>query len=163
VIEVWLLTEGEHEMKRSSRFLGFLVGALALVAGGAALAAEEADVSGFYEIHTEGSSQKVKVGAKGTLVLAIQTKAGAHISDEAPLKVELTGDKLKPEKSKLTHADSVGKREGARTVADPRFEVPFTAEATGKGSLDAKLTFFVCTDKVCSRQQKTLSVPVQVD
>jgi hypothetical protein len=150
-------------MKRVSHHLGLLLGALALVACRGALAAEDPDASNFYEIRTDGSSQKVKVGEKGMLVLSIKTKSGAHISDEAPLKVELTGNKLKPEKAKLTRADSVGKREAGQVFADPRFEVPFVGEAGGKGSVDATLTFFVCTDKICSRQHKTVSVPVEVN
>jgi hypothetical protein len=28
--------------------------------------------------------------------------------------------------------------------------------------LDAKLTFFICTEKICARQQKTFSIPVEV-
>jgi hypothetical protein len=145
-------------MKRNTHW-GLLLAALAW--SGVA-AAEEPDVAGLYEIRTEGSSQKVKAGSKGTFVLAIKTKGGAHISDEAPLKVELSGDKVKPEKAKLGRADSVGKKEAGQEHADPRFEVPFTAEGSGKGSVDAKLTFFVCTEKICARQQKAVSVPVEV-
>ncbi|HVE85423.1 MAG TPA: hypothetical protein VND93_21365, partial [Myxococcales bacterium] len=29
-------------------------------------------------------------------------------------------------------------------------------------TVDAKMTFFVCTDQICSRQQKQVSLPVQV-
>lgn len=148
-------------MKRKS-YLGLLLAGVALVAFRGTARADEPDTSNFYEIRTEGTSQKVKTGGKGTLVLAIKTKAGAHISDEAPLKVELSGDKVKPEKAKLTRADSVGKKEAGQEFADPRFEVPFIAEAAGQGKLDAKLTFFVCTEKVCARQQKSVSLPVEV-
>jgi hypothetical protein len=147
-------------MKRNSRW-GFLLVGLAVLAGRGA-AAEEPDVTALYEVRTEGSSQKVKAGEKGTFVLAIKTKGGAHISEEAPLKVELSGQKVKPEKAKLGRTDSVGKKEAGQEHADPRFEVPFTAEGSGKGSVDAKLTFFVCTAKICARQQKAVSVPVEV-
>ncbi|HLL52298.1 MAG TPA: hypothetical protein VK447_02070 [Myxococcaceae bacterium] len=148
-------------MKRNTQW-GVLLAGLTLFAAGGAWAGDEADVTSLYEVRTEGSSSKVKAGEKGTFVLAIKTKGGAHISEEAPLKIEVSGDKVKPEKAKLSRTDSVGKKEAGQTYADPRFEVPFVAEANGKGAVNAKLTFFVCTDKICSRQQKAVSVPVEV-
>jgi hypothetical protein len=128
-----------------------------------ALAADEVDPASLYELSTEGSSTKVKAGEKGTFVLAIKTKAGAHVSEEAPLKLELKGAQVTPAKEKLGREDSVTKKAQGQAFVDPRFEVPFTAAAAGKGSVDAKLTFFVCTEKICARQQKTVSVPVEVN
>jgi len=149
-------------MKRSGSVGVLLAGLVLLACRGAAVAAED-EVAGLYEIRTEGTSQQVKAGGKGTLVLAIHTKGGAHISDEAPLKVELSGEKVKPAKDKLSRADSVGKKEAGQAYPEPRFEVPFTAEAAGTGKLDAKVTFFVCTEKICSRQQKTVSLAVAIN
>ncbi len=54
------------------------------------------------------------------------------------------------------------KKAEGQAFVDPRFEVPFTAAAAGKGAVDAKLTFFICTEKLCARQQKTFSIPVEV-
>lgn len=125
--------------------------------------AQTPDVSGLYEVTTDGSSQKVKVGEKGKLVIAFKTKPGSHVSDEAPLKIEVTSKGAKPEKDKLTLKDSVGKKEAGKDYPDPTFEVPFTVAAAGPASLEAKMTFFICTDKVCARQQKTLSVPVEAN
>ena len=34
--------------------------------------------------------------------------------------------------------------------------------AAGKGTVEAKLTFFICTEQLCARQKKTISVPVEV-
>jgi|GEM_PF-291611 len=127
-----------------------------------AVAADEIDPTTLYELSTEGSSQKVKSGDKGTFVVAIKTKKGSHVSDEAPLKFELTGKNVKPQKEKVTIADAVGKKVSGG-FTDPRFEVPFVAETAGRGAVDAKLTFFICTEKICARQQKTVSVPVQVN
>lgn len=137
--------------------------ALVAVLAGATAWAQEEDVSSFYEVTTSGTTQKVKAGEKGKLVLAINTKKGAHISDEAPLKVELSGQSVKPEKARLSRADSVSTKPAGKQFVDPRFEVPFAAQAKGKGAVDAKLTFFVCTEKLCSKQTKTLSVPVEID
>jgi len=138
--------------------------ALAILVGGCstALAADEIDPTTLYELSTEGSSKAVKSGDKGTFVVAIKTKKGSHVSDEAPLKFELSGKNLKPQKEKLTIADAVGKKVSGG-FTDPRFEVPFTAESAGPGGVDAKLTFFICTEKICAKQQKTVSVPVQVN
>ncbi len=125
--------------------------------------AQAPDVGALYDVSSEGSSQKVKVGEKGKLVITFKTKDGSHISGEAPLKIELTGKDAKLEKEKLTLADSVTKKEAGKDYVDPKFEVPFVVAAAGKATVEAKMTFFICTDKVCARQQKTLSVPVEAN
>jgi hypothetical protein len=122
----------------------------------------QVDPKTLYEVSTEGTSTKVKAGEQGVFVLSIKSKSGAHVSDEAPLKLELKGTQLTPAQEKLALKDSVAKKAEGQQYADPRFEVPFKATATGKGSLDAKLTFFICSEKLCARQQKTFSIPVEV-
>jgi hypothetical protein len=136
--------------------------ALLLLAAPAAWAADP-DPASLYVLTTEGSSTTLKVGKPGTFILSIQTVAGAHISDEAPMKLTLSGSGgVEPAKALLgrTDAKSVRKPDGA---SDARFEVPLTASAKGQGAVEAKLTFFVCTETLCARQQKTLSLPVTVD
>ena len=125
--------------------------------------AADPDPAALFTVTTDGSSTVLKPGASGTLVLSIHTSAGAHISEDAPLKLTLTGSGgVEPAKATLGRSDAktVRKADGA---ADPRFEVPLTAVSKGHGAVEAKLTFFVCTETLCSRQQKTLSVPVTVD
>jgi len=125
--------------------------------------AADPDPSSLYSVSTEGSSSVLKAGKPGTFVLSIRTSAGAHISEDAPLKLTLTGSGgVEPAKASLGRSDAktVRKADGA---ADPRFEVPLTATAKGQGAVEAKLTFFVCTETLCSRQQKTLSLAVTVD
>jgi hypothetical protein len=131
-----------------------VVAVVALFWGG--LARAEEDPSALYEVSTTGSTGQLKAGQKGKWVLSIQAKAGAHVSDDAPMKIELSGTHVKVGKEKLARPDAIAQG------ASPRFEVPFSADAPGKGSIDAKLTFFICTDKICSRQQKAVSVPVEV-
>jgi len=134
---------------------------MAVLVAGAAFA--ETDVKSLYDVTTEGTSTSVKAGEKGAVVIAFTTKEGVHISDEAPLKIELSSKDVKLDKAKLTLADSVAKKtEGGKTPPDPRFEVGFTAATKGKASVEAKLTFFICTDKICARQTRTLSLPVEV-
>jgi hypothetical protein len=145
------------------RTVAALATVVTLVSCRAAYAADDADPATLYELKTDGSSTKVKAGEKGKVVIEIRAKAGAHVSDQAPLKIELSGKDVAPEKQKLTLADSVAKKEAGQEYANPRFEVPFATTAAAKGSVDAKVTFFICTDKICSRQQKQLTVPVEVN
>lgn len=119
-----------------------------------ALAAEP-EAPSFYEVTTAGSTTRLKAGESGTLVIAITPKNGAHISDEAPLKIELSSRESTFPKSRLSLADSTQK-------GDPRFEIAFTPTAQGPTSVEAKMTFFVCAEKQCTRQTKTLSFPVEV-
>jgi hypothetical protein len=134
---------------------------LSLVA--APVLAQDVDPATLYEVSTEGTSAQVKAGGQGTFVLAIKSKAGAHVSDEAPLKLELSGKQVTPAQKTLTREQSVAKKAPGQAFVDPRFEVPFTAAAAaGKGTVDATLTFFICTEKICARQKKTLSLPVEV-
>ena len=123
----------------------------------------ETDVATFYEVTTEGTSTKLKAGDTGKVVISIKAKNGAHVSDEAPLKIELSSKESKLSKEKLTLADSLNpKKAGETNYPDPRFEVPFTPTAHGASTVEAKMTFFICTEKQCSRQTKNLSFPVEV-
>ncbi|WP_163783472.1 hypothetical protein [Myxococcus vastator] len=144
------------------RRLSSLAALLAAVTCSAPVLAADVDPASLYEVSTEGTSTQVKAGEKGTFVLAIKTKAGAHVSDEAPLKLEVKGSQVTPAKEKLVLADSVAKKAEGQDFVDPRFEVPFTTAAAGKTTVDAKLVFFICTEKLCARQQKTFSLPVEV-
>jgi hypothetical protein len=129
----------------------------------AATFAGEVDVAALYEVSTEGTTRTLKAGESGKFVIDIKMKGGAHVSDEAPLKIELSSKQSTLAKQKLTLADSLNKRKaGEVAYPDPRFEVEFTPATQGETSVEAKLIFFVCTEKLCARQTKQLSVPVQV-
>src|SRR5215472_8037644 len=141
-----------------------LVTALQVLAGSAvAQQGDQVDPRTLYEITTAGSAQRVKAGSKGTVAVAIKTKNGSHVSGEAPFKLEVSAKGVKPEKERLSLADAVDKRPVENGVADPRWEIAFLAPSAGHGEVDAKLTFFICTEKICARQQKTVSIPVEVD
>lgn len=123
----------------------------------------ETDVATFYEVSTAGTTSKLKAGETGKVIIGIKAKNGAHVSDEAPLKIELSSKESKLSKEKLTLADSLNKKkDGETNYPDPRFEVPFTPTAHGTTTVEAKMTFFICTEKLCSRQTKNLSLPVEV-
>jgi hypothetical protein len=136
----------------------FLVGMLAFFLSSVAMA-DEAD--GLWELTTEGSTTNLMAGDRGLLVINIKAKSGAHVSDEAPLRIELSSKDSKLEKQKLTLADSVTKKNGS-AYPDPRFEVGFTPNSKGTTTLDGKLTFFICTEKLCMRQTKNLALKVDV-
>jgi len=140
-----------------------LVLASSLLVATLALAAE-VDPTTLYRVTTDGTSAKVPAGKKGTLVLEIQSLKGAHVSDEAPLRIQLSGTgAVSPEKTQLVYGDSVRKPSASVKYPDPRFEVPLAVQGKGAGTVEAKMTFFVCTEQLCLRQQKTLSVPVTVE
>lgn len=121
------------------------------------------DPGSLYEVTTAGSTTSLKAGESGKVVISIKMKDGAHVSDEAPLKIELSSKQSTLVKEKLTLADSLNKKaEGATAYPDPRFEVGFTPTTQGETSVEAKLIFFVCTEKLCARQTRQLSLPVQV-
>jgi len=140
-----------------------LVLASSLLVATLALAAE-VDPTTLYRVTTDGTSAKVPAWKKGTLVLEIQSLKGAHVSDEAPLRIQLSGTgTVSPEKTQLVYGDSVRKPSASVKYPDPRFEVPLAVQGKGAGTVEAKMTFFVCTEQLCLRQQKTLSVPVTVE
>ena len=141
---------------------GWGVAAVIAFTACSAAMAKDVDPSTLYEVTTRGSTEKLKPGQTGSFVLQITPKAGAHVSDEAPLRLELKGQNVKVEKTKLTLGDSVAKKADGQKYQNPRFEVPVRAEAAGKGSVDGKLIFFICTETLCARQQKTLSVPIEI-
>ncbi len=120
------------------------------------------DPATLYEVSTAGTSTQLKTGGRGTFVLTIKSKPGAYVSDDVPLKLELKGAQLSFTQQTLARKDSVAKKAKGQAFADPRFEVPFTATAAGKGTVEAKLTFSICTKLICAKQTKTLSVPVKV-
>ena len=135
----------------------------AVLVASLALAAE-VDPTTLYKVTTEGTTSKVAPGKKGTLILEIQSLKGAHVSDEAPLRIQLSGTgAVTPEKTQLVYGDSMRKPSGSMKYPDPRFEVPLATQGKGPGTVEAKMTFFVCTEQLCLRQQKTLSVPVTVE
>ncbi len=144
-------------MRNVKQMLMFVI-ALSALSSSAAV-----DVESFYEIVTTGTSSKLKAGETGQVVISIKAKNGAHVSDEAPLKIELSSKQSKLAKEKLTLADAVNpKKADDSTFPDPRFEIPFTPTAHGPTTVEAKMTFFICSEKQCTRQMKTLSFPVEV-
>ncbi len=136
----------------------------AILAGllGAALAchaaADEDPAKGTWRIDTSASSASVAQGQKGKVAIAIVCKEGVHVSPDAPLKIELASTGLKLDKAALVHADAVDPK-----AEQPKFEVPFVADKKGAQTVDANMSFFVCTPKWCLRQKDKVTVKVDVN
>lgn len=133
-----------------------LFAVLILLAVGPAQAAQD-----LCAVSTGGTTTSLKPGEKGTFVIAFSLGEGAHVSEDAPLKISLSGEKVTFEKPLLTLADSVAKKQGGEPYPAPRFEVGFVP-AAGAKSVEATLSFYVCTATQCVRQTRTVSVPLEV-
>jgi hypothetical protein len=114
------------------------------------------ETSSLYELKID-ATPKLDKGAKGAVSARIVPKAGAHLSDEAPVSLALSAPaSLALSKTKATKAD-VKYASGGGAI-----EVPFTAVEAGKATIEAKLKFYICTEKTCAQQEKTASLPVMV-
>ena len=133
--------------------------AAALAAVPARAADPGSDAARSYRLETAGSTNALKVGQKGKLVLSIEPlQPKIHIDPRAPLKIRLEASAgLELAKAQLGHADAVDPKAGGR-----RFEVPFTATAAGKQEGRATLDFFICSDTWCVKQARQVNLPVDV-
>lgn len=135
-----------------------LLGLIAFAFAPTLAKADEAvdEAKALYDVEMTATPTLVN-GQEGTLVVNIRPKPGAEIHKEAPISLVLDTHGVKAGKAKLGRAElSMQGEEGS-------FTVPFTAVKEGAGSIDANLTFFVCTDKLCARQQRKVQLPVTVD
>lgn len=133
--------------------------AAALVALSAVPAASRAQgPNANYAIDVSRSTRDVKVGDKGAVSIVIVPGAGRKVHEQAPLVITLKAPAgVELSKGKLGHGDVANPGE-----ASPELRVEFTAKEAGEGAVKADLTFFICTEKWCERQQEKVSVPVSV-
>ncbi len=139
--------------------LALAVLAAALAAGPARAADPGEEAARSYRVETAGSTQSLKVGEKGRLVLSIEPlQPKVHVHPQAPLKIRLTASAgLKLEKAELVQRDADDLKADGR-----RFVVPFAAAAAGKQEAKANLDFFICSDTWCVKQVRQLTFPVDV-
>jgi hypothetical protein len=116
------------------------------------------DAAQTYKIETT-SSLKLKKGEKGEAHVVIVPRSDAHVSPDAPISILLSaGPAVDLEKTKLGRAD------GAATPGKGvDFRIPVSAKAAGKDEVKGQLSFFICTEKLCERQKRQVSVPVTVE
>ncbi len=99
---------------------------------------------------------EVAPGEGARIVLEIRLASGAHLSEDAPLSVEIEARNLAVARRVLGWADA--------SVVDgtTRLEVSARAVASGSALAEAKLVYYVCTDEQCTRQSATARVPLVV-
>ena len=133
--------------------------AFALVFPAFAQADVHADAAKAYTIETSQSPLKVKKGEAGQAKVTVVPRSDAHVSPEAPLSMTISaGPALELPKQKLGRPDA--KATQAKGV---EFEVPFVGKQPGKDELKAQVTFFICTEKLCERQKRDVSLAVVVE
>ena len=123
------------------------------------LANENADIAASaYKIEST-SSLKLKKGEKGDAHVTIVPRSDAHVSPDAPLSMALSsGPNVQLAKTKL------GRGDGTPTAQQGvEFKIPVTAAAAGKDEVKGQLSFFICTEKLCERQKREVTVPVTVE
>lgn len=112
-----------------------------------------------YELSTAGTDAHVKVNAEGKFALVITPKNGKKIHPDAPLEVTFKPSKgVKPQKGKLGRADIVDKN-----AKEPRVVTSVRGEKAGATTMDADVSFFLCTDSWCQRMSDRISVAITVD
>lgn len=129
--------------------------AVVAVTLGASCARAGGKTDGLFTVESK-SPGKVASGEKATAEIQIKVKPEAHISDEAPFKAKVSGRNVTPAKDKLGKSDAVYK-DGGATVA-----LPFTATDKGAGSVEADLSFYMCSKEICEKQERKVSIPVTV-
>jgi hypothetical protein len=120
------------------------------------LLAAPPDVSNAYRIEAP-KVVKVKKGAAGQARIEVVPRADAHVSPDAPISLTVSaGPAVTLQKQRLGRAEA--KETAAKGV---EFDVPFTAVASDE--VKGNLTFFICTESLCERQKREVSLQVQVE
>ena len=136
-----------------------LLAAAVLVLAAPAFANEGAgEGASAYKIETT-SALKLKKGEKGDAHVTIVPRSDAHVSPDAPLSMSLSsGPAIKLAKTKLGRGDGT-----ATPQQGMDFKIPVTAAASGKDEVKGQLSFFICTEKLCEKQKKEVSLAVLVE
>jgi hypothetical protein len=115
------------------------------------------DAASAYKIEAQPS--KAKHGAAAKARIEVVPVKGAHVSPDAPISLTVTsGAFSKVEKEKL------GRGEARPTDKQGVFfDVPFTAAQAGKDELHAKLNFFICTESLCEKQSRDITLALEVE
>jgi hypothetical protein len=135
-----------------------LAAALSLVALPAFAQSDAQEATRAYKIETT-TSLKLKKGEKRDAHVVIVPRSDAHVSPDAPLSMALSaGPALELSKTKLGRGDGI-----ATAQKGVDFKIPVTAKAAGNDEVKGQLSFFICTEKLCERQKRDVTVPVTVE
>jgi hypothetical protein len=99
-----------------------------------------------YTVKAKLAAAEAKVGAPTALEVKFDVAKDAHISDEAPLTIKLSGDGVTFEKPVLHYADAL-----KPTGVAPSFKEVVTPTAPGAHTVDVEMSFYVCTAELCNK------------
>ncbi len=112
-----------------------------------------------YTLDASATSTRLKVNDDGTFSVKIVPKNGKKVHNEAPLEVVVVDNAfLKPGKQKLGRADVKDK-----AAKDPEVSTTLRALKAGSTTLEAKISFFLCTDAWCQRMSDRVQVPITIE
>lgn len=125
----------------------------------AAPTAEDRATKDDYELDTSATDKTIKVGKDGTFSLVLKAKNNKKVHPEAPLEVVFKDPKgIKPAKAKLGRTDVADKAAKA-----PDLRTTLRGEKAGATTLEASVSFFLCTDSWCQRMTDKISLPITVE
>ena len=115
-----------------------------LFSGSWAMASD--DNAALYDL-TYAVTGDITSGKTATCALTITPKGKQTLKTNTPFKAMVKGsDGVTPAKEKYTAKDFVDEKTPQKTI-----QTEFTASKAGEGSVNANLTFFLCTDEICKR------------
>jgi hypothetical protein len=98
-------------------------------------------------------------GALANFGITLTPRGIYHVNEEFPITVEITAPAgVAFPKTTLERADAA--EFGERRA---RFDVPFTPSAAGQHTVQAKVSFAVCTPENCIPDERTLAVVLPVN
>ena len=116
--------------------------------GGAPLQAAEEKPDPLYKINYQ-TKAPVKASASSGCNLTITPKEGWVLKTETPFKALLSAtEDIELPQVKFSSKDFVDAKAAPKTIL-----TSFTAKKAGAHSIDASLTFFVCSETICKRQK----------
>ena len=112
-----------------------------------------------YVLDTSATTAKVKAGGDGAFSLRIVPKNGKKVHGEAPLEIAFVDNAfVKPGKQKLGRADLKDK-----AAKEPEVTTTLHGVKAGTTTLEANVSFFLCTDAWCQRMSDRVQVAVTVE
>ncbi len=125
----------------------------------AARVADDKATKDDYAVDTSATSAKLKVNGDGTFSLKITPKNGKKVHPEAPLEISIVDNAaVKPAKSKLGRGDL--KEKGGK---EPEVTTSLRGVKSGATTLEATISFFLCTDAWCQRMSDRVQIPITVE
>lgn len=109
-----------------------------------------------YNLTASTTPANVTAGLETTYELRITPKGAWKTKTETPFKADLSAPKqVTLAKTAFANADLTSK-DGSNVIT-----TTFKA-AKGEHTIDAAVTFFLCTDQICQRFKDKLSLPIKV-